>query len=45
MWILRRLKVMDCPQAELLENLEQQIVSVGEVAVVGPMICHMRAIC
>ena len=33
MWIIRRLKAMDCPERELLEVLQQQIVSVCEVGV------------
>lgn len=40
MWILRRLKSLGCPEAELIEVIKQQIVSVCEVAVAwwGPMI-------
>jgi hypothetical protein len=40
MWILRRLKALGCPAAELVDVLKQQIVSVCEVAAPywGPMI-------
>ena len=40
MWILRRLKSLGCPKAELLEVLQQQIISICEVGVPfwGPMI-------
>jgi hypothetical protein len=40
MWVLRRLKALGCPTAELVDVLKQQIVSVCEVASPywGPMI-------
>ena len=40
MWILRRLKSLGCPNAELIEVLQQQIISICEVGVPfwGPMI-------
>ena len=40
MWVLRRLKSLGCPVAELVDVLKQQIVSIceGSVAFWGPMI-------
>ena len=40
MWVIRRLKSMNCPESEMLEVLQQQIISVCEVGVAywGPMI-------
>ena len=40
MWILRRLKSLGCPTAELLDVLQQQIISIleGGVPYWGPMI-------
>ena len=40
MWILRRLKSLGCPNTELLEVLQQQVISICEVGVPfwGPMI-------
>ena len=40
MWVLRRLKSLGCPEAEMVNVLKQQIVSIceGSVAFWGPMI-------
>ena len=40
MWILRRLKSLGCPEAEMLDVLKQQIISIceGSVSFWGPMI-------
>ena len=40
MWVLRRLKSLGCPTAELLVVLQQQVISVCEIGTAwwGPMI-------
>ena len=40
MWVLRRLKALGCPEAEMVDVLKQQIVSIceGSVSFWGPMI-------
>ena len=45
MWLVRRLKALDCPLPENIKILKQQIVSIckGSVAFWGPMITRSES--